>query len=125
SDGNDTFDVGTDLDLTSQGEVVQYVYDSSTYDSSRPWDVGEYSTWVSGKTFVGEDLAILESDNAIVGLDSQAQIDDLQLKLDDWLAELDATVNVAANDIIAFPTNETEFLAELGLPLDPADFPSP
>ena len=125
SAGDDSFDADSDIDLTVDGAVVDYDYDPSSYDPNYPWDTGEYSTWDTGKTFIGEDITLLETATAITGLDSASQIAAVKTHLDDWLSEIASTIDVSSNDILTFPTEATDFYTELGLPLDPADFPTP
>lgn len=127
SANNDTFDSGMDIDLTNTtgGEVVDYIWDPITYDSQGPWDVGEYSTWVSGLEFAGQSLALLQTSTPVSGLDSASQVSEVEALLDGWIGEIASTIDVSSNDILSFPTNESDFLAALGLPLDPSDFPVP
>jgi len=128
STGNDNFDeIELDIDLTETtgGEVVDYIWDPDSYVSQGPWDVGEYSTWVSGLEFAGQSITLLQTATAISGLDSEAQVTEVAALLDGWLAEISSTVDVAIGDILTFPTNEGDFLAALGLPIDPANFPTP
>ena len=122
--GDDTYDDGTDIGLTNG---LSNPIAGAGSVSLHTADTGEYTTWVSGKTFQDEDLRIYAGAEAISGLDSASLVSQVDTALSEWLAEIDAEgqIDVTTDDIITFPTTESEFMGGLGLPLDPDTFPTP
>jgi hypothetical protein len=121
SAGDDTYNESTDINLTvglepGAASVAQHTENT-----------GEYTTWESGKTFIDRDIWIYSADSAVTGLDSAPLVTDVQGLLESWYDEIVATgtIDLTSGDIVTLPDTEAAFYAALGLPIDPAEFPTP
>ncbi len=126
-----TYDSDTDLNLTvdSLGTVIlgydnPFVVNPSLGNSCP----GQYTKWTGGKNFESQPFDMYQTSTKLSGLDSSDRIAEIEGYLSGWLTEItsdsEGRLNIVGNDII-FLNEVSELQAQLGLPLNIDDFPTP
>jgi hypothetical protein len=127
NDGNDSYDSGTDINLTHDGlgTVIEDYDNPFVVDYVDNWCPGQYLKWVGEKEFESQPFDRYSTSTELVGLDSSAEIESIQAVLDDWVSvlEYEDKIDIAADDMLIVESLAT-MKADFGFTeLDAADFP--